>query len=95
MSSEIVRKHFIFYGQVQGVGFRWNAVVAARELGLTGWVENMPDGTVEMEAQGQNRDIARLLMKLHAARYIRISNLKEWDMQPVSSERDFREKGYW
>lgn len=93
--GEIVRKHFIFYGQVQGVGFRWNAVAAARELGLTGWVENMPDGTVEMEAQGSNADIARLLVKLHGARYIRISNLKEWDMEPVKSEAGFHERGYW
>lgn len=89
-----VRKHFIFYGQVQGVGFRWRAVTAARELGLTGWVENMADGTVEMEAQGSSTAIARLLMKLHASRYIEITELQSWEMAPVRNEKDFRERGW-
>ena len=47
-----IRKHIIFYGRVQGVGFRYYAVNKANQLGLTGWVRNLPDGTVEMEVQG-------------------------------------------
>lgn len=40
-------------GHVQGVGFRWYTRRAAQELGLTGRVRNLPDGSVEAEAQGK------------------------------------------
>ena len=45
-----VRKHFYFSGWVQGVGFRFKATYLARKYGLTGWVRNLFDGRVEMEA---------------------------------------------
>ena len=48
-----VRKHFYFSGRVQGVGFRYQATRLARGLGLTGWVMNLWDGRVELEAQGE------------------------------------------
>ena len=40
------------YGRVQGVGFRYAALKQARSLGLKGWVENCPDGTVRSVFQG-------------------------------------------
>ena len=55
--SEKVRKHIIFYGRVQGVGFRYYSVYKSRQLGLTGWVRNLYDGTVEMEVQGEQQVI--------------------------------------
>lgn len=36
-----IRKHIVFYGRVQGVGFRYYAVNKANQLGLTGWVKNL------------------------------------------------------
>ena len=48
-----VRKHFYFSGRVQGVGFRWQAHRICLSLGLTGYVQNLWDGRVEMEAQGE------------------------------------------
>ena len=47
----IVRKHIIFRGRVQGVGFRYHSTYKAENLGLTGWVRNCYDGSVEMEVQ--------------------------------------------
>ena len=59
-----VRKHFYFSGDVQMVGFRYQAKYAADDLGLTGWVCNLCDGRVEMEVQGRDSDIDRLLARL-------------------------------
>ena len=48
-----VRKHIVFQGRVQGVGFRYTAKYMAQSLGLVGWVQNEWDGTVTMEVQGR------------------------------------------
>jgi acylphosphatase len=44
--------HAIVRGSVQGVGFRWYVSRAAARLQLTGWVANLPDGSVEVVAEG-------------------------------------------
>lgn len=44
--------HLLVTGRVQGVGFRWYVREAAQRLGLTGWVRNRPDGSVEVAADG-------------------------------------------
>ena len=47
-------------GIVQGVGFRYSAAHAARALGLTGYVRNLPDGSVELVAEGGDEPLRRL-----------------------------------
>ena len=85
----VVRKHIIFSGRVQGVGFRYTACYLARSLGLTGWVKNLWDGDVEMEVQDE-ASIARLVEGLHQGRFIRIERM-ETEMVPVIKESSFRE----
>ena len=60
-----VRLHLTWTGQVQGVGFRFNNTNLARARELTGWVANMPDGSVEMEVQGTPAHILSHLEALH------------------------------
>lgn len=50
-------KRIVFYGSVQGVGFRWRARHAAEHFGCTGWCRNEWDGTVTMEIQGEEESI--------------------------------------
>lgn len=54
-------------GQVQGVGFRFTNTNLAQTHALTGWVRNMEDGSVEMEAQGAPANILTHLEALHAS----------------------------
>ena len=48
-------------GDIQGVGFRWWTRARALELGLDGYAKNLPDGRVEVLAQGPREDCARML----------------------------------
>jgi acylphosphatase len=50
--GETKRINLIVYGLVHGVGFRVFIARTAKELNLCGWVRNLPDGSVEIEAQG-------------------------------------------
>jgi acylphosphatase len=49
-----VRLRLVVSGRVQGVGFRWFIREAARRHRLAGWVRNRPDGSVELEASGDD-----------------------------------------
>jgi len=72
--SKTVRWHVFFSGDVQAVGFRYTAMLYARDLGLTGWVKNLMDGRVEMEAQGSVRLLRKLLMYLKSHPPIHITD---------------------
>ncbi len=55
------RLHLKIYGRVQGVYFRSSAQDKARELGLSGWAKNMPDGTVETVAEGGEEELQKYI----------------------------------
>ena len=59
------RLHAIVQGRVQGVSFRYYTVQAANRLGLTGWVANCWNGTVEAVAEGPRAKLNELLTFLH------------------------------
>ena len=58
------RIHAIVEGHVQGVFFRAFTQAHAQRLGVTGWVRNRPDGTVELLAEGEDVALARLVLAL-------------------------------
>ncbi|MFI5263531.1 MAG: acylphosphatase [Candidatus Kapaibacterium sp.] len=59
------RFHLIVSGTVQGVGFRHNTRRKARLIDLTGFARNLPDGSVEIEAQGTPEALERFLQWAH------------------------------
>lgn len=87
-----IRLYLRFTGTVQGVGFRWTNMGLARERGLTGWVMNLDDGSVQMEIQGTPKQILIHLDGLHA--YYRRFGNRIWleeqrGIPPVSDEDSF------
>ncbi|MCD7929031.1 MAG: acylphosphatase [Clostridiales bacterium] len=89
LAADAVRRRVVFHGLVQGVGFRWQAANLARQMGLTGWVRNCDDGTVEMEVQGSRADLDALLADLRRLRYARVDRMEVSDLTTVP-EREFR-----
>lgn len=83
-----VRKHIVFHGQVQGVGFRYTAKYLAGSLGLTGWVRNEMDGTVAMEVQGREPMIYKLMEGLNRNSFIQIDWIDTKDV-PLEEEQAF------
>ena len=55
----MVARKFTISGRVQRVGFRWFAIEAASREGVTGWVQNLPDGRVEVLAEGEADAVER------------------------------------
>ncbi len=61
----LARLHGIVSGSVQGVNFRTFTLKRATELGLDGYVRNLPDGSVEFVAEGPRDALERLLDAVH------------------------------
>lgn len=82
------RLHAVIRGDVQGVGFRWFVVDAARPLGLRGWVRNRPDGSVELTAEGERAELEALLTA--ARRGPRSAHVTAVDAQWQDARGDLR-----
>jgi len=88
--SETIRKHFVFCGTVQGVGFRYRAHKAAEMTGCTGWVRNDRSGSVTMELQGTEEQIDAVILAIERGHFIRIENMESRRIPPDEDERGFR-----
>ena len=65
MGMARVRAHLRIHGRVQGVGFRSRMHREAKKLGLTGWVRNLPDGTVEAVVEGEPERVETIIGWAH------------------------------
>ncbi len=83
------RARVIFSGYVQGVGFRFAAQMLASHMPLTGYVRNLRDGTVELEAQGERSEVAAFIEQIKRRMEDYISRAEvEW-REAVDGEKDF------
>ncbi len=90
MEQNITRRRLCFYGRVQGVGFRYTAMRAAGESGVSGWVRNEFDGSVTMELQGTSDQIELTVRLLDHDPYLRIDRVEGKTLPVEKNERGFR-----
>jgi len=84
-----VCKHVFYSGRVQGVGFRYTAQNVAEDFEVAGYVRNLPDGTVEVLAEGSPQQVDAFLTALaqRMAGYIEQTRVVE---EGPSGAKDFR-----
>ena len=91
MFEKIVRYYGRAVGRVQGVGFRFFVQQNASELGLTGWVRNMDDGSVTMEIQGQEAPVDELERRIRKGNgFIQVDELSLEEREAVAAEERFQ-----
>ncbi|HEV8425927.1 MAG TPA: acylphosphatase [Actinomycetes bacterium] len=84
-----LRLKAVIRGEVQGVGFRWAVQRQAGRLGLTGYAENLPDGSVRVEAEGDPDRLDLLEAFLHQGpSWAEVESL---DIQRVPATGEFRD----
>jgi acylphosphatase len=85
-----IRMHAVVEGRVQGVFFRSFTVQEARGLGLSGWVRNLGDGTVETEFQGEEAQVNSMLLWLHhGSPNARVARVLSHPCPPLAEENTF------
>jgi len=60
-----IQAHVVISGRVQGVWFRANTKEKANQLGVRGWVKNLPDGRVEAVFEGEREKVKELIRWCH------------------------------
>ena len=83
----MIRRHIIFTGWVQGVGFRYRARHAASLYGNMGWVRSEWDGSVTMEIQGEPEAKDQVIHAIGAGRYVQIEGMICKAIPAVNDER--------
>ena len=86
----MVRYYVLAQGHVQGVGFRFFVQMNATFLGLTGYVRNLDNGSVEFEVQGKPNLVNKLIETINIGnRFINIESLEKKEISIVPSENKF------
>lgn len=80
-----IRLAVLFSGNVQGVGFRYTARSIARDFPVTGYVRNLPDGRVELVAEGGPEDTRAFVAEIQREMMGHIRDVKI-DEQPASGQ---------
>lgn len=85
-----VARRYVISGRVQGVGFRFFVEAAASREGLHGWVQNLPDGRLEIAAEGEAESMERFERNLaQGPPGARVSHLHIEDAVPATRGQGF------
>ena len=96
MAADVQTRNFVVRGRVQGVGFRWFVEREAKTLGISGWVRNNTDGSVEVLATGTGEQLSALRSRLQQGpRAARVDSVEETEDKPVAGLSTFRIEGAW
>ncbi|RPJ00609.1 MAG: acylphosphatase [Candidatus Aminicenantes bacterium] len=85
----MVRVHVLAGGRVQGVAYRFYAEKYAGLLGITGWVRNLPDGRVEVLAEGSAESVETFLDRLREGPSL--ARVETFDVRREPPEGEFRD----
>ncbi len=85
-----VRRRYRFSGLVQGVGFRWEAMSLASQLGLVGWARNERDGSVTVEIEGERGRLDVFLRAMESVSRFDITEAEAEDLPVLGSETAFK-----
>ena len=87
----MVARRFVISGTVQGVGFRFFAMRAAARHQMRGTVRNLPDGRVEVVAEGEREAMDEFKKELTTGpTFAQVSDIEETDLPVTGRYRDFR-----
>ena len=90
MIAVMRRARAIVTGRVQGVSFRAAAASEARRLGVVGWVRNRADGSVELEAEGDDALVGRLLAWCeHGPPSAQVARVAVEELAPTGADAKF------
>lgn len=89
-SPEPIRRIVHFSGRVQGVGFRYTTQRVAAGLGVTGYVRNLPDGRVELVAEGVEEELDRFQHAIDEAMPGHITETTVTQSPPTGEFASFR-----
>ena len=85
-----IRVHLIIEGRVQGVWFRESTKRKALSLGVYGWVRNLPDGTVEVVAEGDEDKVRELVKWCHKGPpAAEVTNVREQEEEYIGEFSSF------
>ncbi|HZA77616.1 MAG TPA: acylphosphatase [Acidimicrobiales bacterium] len=84
--GDVVRVRVVVVGRVQGVWFRESCRREANRLGVIGWVHNLPDGRVEIEAQGAKAAVDALVAWAHRGPRLAVVESVTVDSLPVEAD---------
>ena len=96
LEKTVEARRFVVRGRVQGVGFRWFVEREAHILGISGWVRNNTDGSVEVMAQGTRDQLSGLQSRLREGpRAARVDVVEQAEAKPSAGINSFRIEGAW
>lgn len=87
--TQPIRMRYCFSGQVQGVGFRYEAMMVAEQLKLTGLAKNKSDGTVVVEIEGEASYIDEFLRVMQAIPRFQITDIQVEELPLSGVETSF------